>query len=75
MDIADILFHVHADLSAEGRADTERDIQGCAGVVSAHFSQDHPHMLEVAYDPRAVSSDAVLAHLRERGLTVSKLGL
>ena len=38
MDIADIMFHVPADLSAKGRADIERDIQGCDGVVSAHFS-------------------------------------
>jgi len=45
MDIADILFHVPADLSATDRANIERDIQGCDGVISVHFSRADAHML------------------------------
>lgn len=56
MDIADIMFHVPADLSTEDRANIERDIQGCGGVVSAHFSKVDAHMLEVAYDPQVIDS-------------------
>jgi len=75
MDIADILFHVPADLSPKDRANIERDIQGCDGVVSAHFSRVDANMLEVAYDPKVVDTETLRKHVSERGLPVSKIGL
>jgi hypothetical protein len=75
MDIADILFHVPADLSAKGRADIERDIQECDGVVSVHFSTRHAHMLEVAFNPMLIDTETLRKHVSERGLEVSKVGL
>jgi hypothetical protein len=75
MDIADIMFHVPADLSTKDRANIERDIQGCDGVVSVHFSTEHPHMLEVAFDPKVIDTETLRKHVSERGLEVSKVGL
>ena len=75
IQITDILFHIPADLPAGDRANIERDLQGCDGVISAHFSPGHPHMLEVAYNPLAVTSETLRGHLAERGLTVSMAGL
>ena len=75
MDIADILFHVPADLSTKDRTDIERDIQGCDGVVSVHFSTQHQHMLEVAYNPQVIDTETLRKHVSERGLEVSKIGL
>lgn len=75
MDIADIMFHVPADLSVKDRADIERDIQGCDGVVSVHFSTQHPHMLEVAFNPQVIDTETLRKHVSERGLAVSKIGL
>ncbi len=75
MDIADIMFHVPADLSAKQRDDIERDIQGCDGVVSVHFSRVDAHMLEVAFDPWVIDTDTLRKHVSERGLAVSKIGL
>lgn len=75
MDIADIMFHVPADLSVKDRADIERDIQGCDGVVSVHFSTQHPHMLEVAFNPQVIDTETLRKHVSERGLEVSKIGL
>jgi len=75
MDIADIMFHVPADLSTKDRANIERDMQGCDGVVSVHFSTQHPHMLEVAFDPQVVDTETLRKHVSERGLEVSKIGL
>ena len=75
MDIADIMFHVPADLSVKDRADIERDIQGCDGVVSVHFSTQHPHMLEVAFNPQVIDTETLRKHVSERGLEVSKVGL
>lgn len=75
MDIADIMFHVPADLSTNDRANIERDIQGCDGVVSVHFSKAGAHMLEVAFDPQVIDTDTLRRHVSERGLEVSKIGL
>ena len=75
MDIADIMFHVPADLSVRDRDNIEHDIQGCEGVVSVHFSTQHPHMLEVAFDPQVVDTETLRKHVSERGLEVSKIGL
>jgi hypothetical protein len=75
IDIVDVLFHIPADLPAGVRTNIERDLQGCDGVLSAHFSPDHPHMLEVAYNPQTVTSGTLRGHLTERGLTVSMAGL
>lgn len=75
IQIADVLFHVPADLPADDRGNIERDLQGCDGVISAHFIPEHPHMLEVAYNPETVTTGTLRAHLSERGLTVSMAGL
>jgi hypothetical protein len=73
--IADILFHVPADLKSQERSNIERDLQGCDGVVSAHFVPKQPHMLEVAYNPKLVTTSTLREHLYERGLKVSMAGL
>jgi len=75
MDIADIMFHVPADLSNRQRDDIERDIQGCDGVVSVHFSRADAHMLEVAFNPQVIDTETLRRHVSERGLEVSKIGL
>jgi hypothetical protein len=75
INIVDVLFHVPADLPVRDRTNIESDLQGCDGVVSAHFSPGHPHMLEVAYNPQTVTSETLRGHLTERGLTVSMAGL
>lgn len=75
IDIADVLFHIPADLPAGDRGNIERDLQGCDGVVSAHFSARNAHMLEVAYNPHTVTTSTLREHLTERGLTVSMAGL
>lgn len=75
IDITDVLLHIPADLPAGERDNIERDLQGCDGVISAHFSPGHPHMLEVAYNPEAVTRRTLTGHLTERGLTVSMAGM
>lgn len=75
MDIADIMFHIPANLSVKDRANIEHDIQGCDGVVSVHFSKVDAHMLEVAFDPRVIDTETLRKHVSERGLEVSKIGL
>lgn len=75
IDIADVLFHIPVNLPERDRVNIERDLQGCDGVVSAHFSPRHAHMLEVAYNPHVVTTATLRGHLVERGLMVSMAGL
>ena len=75
INIVDILFHVPASLEKQERSDIERDLQGCDGVLSAHFVPDRPHMLEVAYNPMTITTSTLREHLNERGLKVSMAGL
>jgi hypothetical protein len=75
INIVDVLFHVPADLPTGDRVNIERDLQGCDGVLSAHFVADRPHLLEVAYNPQTVTSGTLREHLAERGLTVGMAGL
>ncbi len=75
MDIADIMFHVPESLDPRELANIETDLQGCDGVVSAHFGHGHPHMLEVAYNPEAITSATLRSHLLERGLKATMVGI
>ncbi len=75
MDIADILIHVHPTLAAEQRAKIEDALSGSKGVVSAHFSPAHPHVLTVAFDPEAVHAGQLLQIVREWDQAATMVGL
>ena len=64
MDIADILIHVHPELSSGQRGEIEQAVGDHEGVVSVHFSPGHPHALTVAYNPAAISSTEILELVR-----------
>lgn len=75
MDITDILIHVHPTLSAGQRARIEEALSGNQGVVSAHFSPEHPHVLTVAYDPEAAHAGQLLQIVREWDQAATMVGL
>ena len=75
MDMADVLFHLHPDLSQQERSKVEENLRGCNGVLSVHFSREHHHSLKVAYDPETVHSDALLKRVRDIDARASMIGL
>ncbi len=75
MDIADILVHVHPDLSEATRTEIEGALAGADGVISVHFSRGHPHELTIAYDPRAISSQQLLDMVRDWDEAATMIGL
>lgn len=75
MDLVDFLINVHPALPMDERLRLESAINQLEGVVSACFSPGHPHMLTISYNPEAISSDAVLEQVRQRGITADKVGL
>lgn len=75
MNIVDILIHVHPDLSAEQRTKVEDSVSAHDGVVSIHFSAEHPHELVAAYDPEAINSDSILEQVRQWDKSAMMAGL
>lgn len=75
MDIADIMIHVHADLSAEQREKIEETVGACEGVVSVHFSPQHAHEMTVAYDPETINAQMILARVRQWDAVATMVGL
>jgi hypothetical protein len=75
MDIADVLIHVHPELSAPQRAKIEDELGGRNGVISLHFSPGHPHVLKVAYDPQAITSREILDLVRRWDEAATMVGL
>jgi len=75
MEIADFVIHVKAELPAAERDKLAAELADHEGVVSAHFSREHAHLLNVAYDPEATNSAALLKQVGERGVEVYKVGL
>jgi hypothetical protein len=66
ISIADIVVHLHPETTAECKGRIDKGLREQDGVVSVHFSEeDSPHALIVAYNPKAVSSDTLLAEIRK----------
>lgn len=65
VSIADFVVHIHPELAEDQRSRIEDTVSSTEGVVSVHFSREHPHALVVAYNPDAISSEAVLAEIRK----------
>ena len=66
MNTADMLIHVHPDLSELGRGDLERTVATCSGVDCAEFNHHaHPHALIVKFDPDAVDGMTILSMVRK----------
>lgn len=75
MNIADVMIHVHPDLSAEQRSKIEEYVSSDNGVMSVHFNAEHVHELTVTYDPDAIKSAAILKQIREWDKDAVMVGL
>ena len=75
MNVADFVIHVKVELPPDERKCLSDELRDRNGVMSACFSQQHPHLLNVVYDPDTVSSDILLDQVRGHGLEASKMGL
>lgn len=75
MNIVDILFHVHPDLSGEQRTRIEETVSENNGVMSVHFNEKIIHELSVSYDPDAIKSETILEQIREWDKDAMMVGL
>ncbi len=66
ISIADIVVHLHPETTVECKDRIDEGLRAQNGVVSVHFSEeDHPHALVVAYNPKAIDSQALLSEIRK----------
>lgn len=75
MELVDFLINVKPELPPDRRVTLETEITDVEGVISACFSPDHPHMLEVTYNAEVVDSSTVLACLSSQGIEAGKIGM
>lgn len=75
MSIVDFIIHLEPELSLDERDQLETEIGDMDGVMSAHFSPRHPHLMEVAYNPDVVTSSVVLGNVSQHGIVAQKIGL
>jgi copper chaperone CopZ len=65
ISVADVVVHLHPDTTPDCKGRIEEALRKQDGVISVHFNEeDHPHAVVVAYNPKVVNSEAVLALIR-----------
>ncbi len=74
MNISDLVIHVHPELSPELRSAVEEFVSSRDGVVAAHFSDKHPHLLNVEYNTDRVRSHDILSDVMSRDPEAKLIG-
>ena len=75
MSISDFVIHINENLTEYDVNDAEEAVMDCNGIISAHISPQHPHLMLVAYDPNRVSSGAALQAIHSLGFHGQMIGL
>jgi hypothetical protein len=66
INIADIVVHLHPDTTGECKGRIDEGLRAQEGVVSVHFNEeDQPHVMVVAYNPKAIDSQTLLNEIRK----------
>lgn len=75
MSLSDLVIHINESLNEQEMQEVEHVASTCPGVVSAHMSPHHRHLMLVAYDPSDGFSAHILGSLRSLGLHGQLIGL
>jgi hypothetical protein len=75
MSVSDFVIHIDEKLNEFDVNEVEEAVATCAGVVSAHVSTHHPHLMLVAYDPMRGHPASALGAIRSLGLHGQMIGL
>lgn len=74
MSVSDILIHINEHLSDQERKTLEESMRRIDGVVAPRFNQGKKHLLLVAFDPVATSTEALLAKVQALGYHAQLVG-
>ena len=75
IQMADTIVHIDEELGAVRREDIRDIILNQPGVVAAVFHDDKPHILNLGYDPKKITSQALLALVTDQGVHAELIGL
>jgi hypothetical protein len=75
MSLSDFVIHIDENLDDFDVNAVEDAACACDGVVSAHISEHHPHLMTVAYDPGLARPAHILGAVRTVGLHGQLIGL
>ena len=73
MHITDMVMHVDESLGEVSRRHVERMLTGQRGVLHAHFNEQRPHLMLVAYDTERTSSFEILANMMGQRLCAERI--
>ncbi len=75
MNRCDLVVHVDETLQQAQQEMLEARLQDLPGVVDAHFSHKHPHLMTVAYDCERMEAGSILGRITEQGWHAQTLGM
>ena len=73
--MSDVTIHIDETLDASTIQSLQHDLSQLNGVEHIDASADHPHLMVVKYDQKAMSSGALLNEFSEHGLHAELIGL
>ena len=74
-DTIDLYIYVPSKKNNESTADIANIANHITGVVKAKVNQRVKQLMEVEYNPTNISSQAILAAVRQRGSTATLVGM
>lgn len=75
MNRCDLVVHVDETLQQTQQQTLETRLQDLPGVMSAHFSHKHPHLMTVAYDCERMEAVEILGRITSQGWHAQTLGM
>lgn len=75
MNMCDLVVHLDEDLEQGQMQELEALICEREGVISAHFSRKHPHLMTVAFDCDATHGQDIVRQFVNKGLRAQAVGM
>jgi hypothetical protein len=75
MNMCDLVVHLNETLDQDQKQRLEAKFTERQGVVSAHFSHKHPHMMTVAYDCDSLRSEDIVRVVENQGWHAQAVGM
>jgi len=73
--MVDILVHIDETLDPAGQSGLDDRVRQLEGVFSVHIPARKPHLMLVEYNPDYVSSQQILASVKQHGLHAELVGM
>lgn len=73
--LVDVTLHIDETIDHETREGVQDKLRALSGVMAAASHDERPHLVVVEYDPDQVSSQNILACVKDQGVHAELIGL